>query len=62
MSTTPATGTKANRSITVGDISSFLWANKRWWLAPILGGLLIFGVVMALARSSVIAPWNFSLF
>ena len=46
----------------VGDFISFLWANKKWWLAPMVGGLFIVGVVIILTNSSAIVPWVFSLF
>jgi len=46
----------------VGDFISVLWANKKWWLAPMVGGLFIVGVVIILTNSSAIVPWVFSLF
>jgi hypothetical protein len=51
-----------DRVAAVGNILVLLWANKKWWLGPMLGALFIAGVVIVLAHSSVIAPWVFSLF
>jgi hypothetical protein len=35
---------------------------KKYWLLPIILALMIFGVVIALAGSSGIAPFIYSLF
>jgi len=39
----------------------FLVHNKKWWLAPIVGVLLLVGVIMVLS-SSVIAPFIYPVF
>lgn len=45
-----------------GELLSFLWGNSRWWLVPLVGVLLLFGVLMLLAQSSAIAPFIYTLF
>jgi hypothetical protein len=45
-----------------GELFSFLWSNKRWWMAPILVTLFLFGVLLVLAQSSAIAPFIYTLF
>ena len=45
-----------------GELLSFLWGNKRWWLVPMVFILLIFGVLLVLAQSSAIAPFIYTLF
>jgi Family of unknown function (DUF5989) len=45
-----------------GELFSFLWSNKRWWLIPMLSILLLFGALIVLAQSSAIAPFIYSLF
>jgi hypothetical protein len=57
-----AARTAASRFGTVGDLLSFFWSTKRWWLAPMLVTLLLLGVVIVLAESSAIAPFIYTLF
>jgi uncharacterized protein DUF5989 len=46
----------------VSELFSFFWANKRWWMVPILVTLFLFGVLLVLAQSSAIAPFIYTLF
>jgi hypothetical protein len=39
----------------------FLRANRKWWLAPLLAILLVFGVLVVLGETSV-APFIYTLF
>jgi len=45
-----------------GELLSFFWANKRWWLVPMLLTLFLFGLLLILAQSSAIAPFIYTLF
>jgi len=45
-----------------GELLSFLLANKRWWVLPMVFVILVFGVFMVLAQSSAIAPFIYTLF
>jgi hypothetical protein len=45
-----------------GELVSFFWDNKRWWMVPIIVVLLLMGVLLVLAQSSVIAPFIYTLF
>lgn len=45
-----------------GELLSFFWQNKRWWLTPMMVVLLLFGIVMVMAQSSAIAPFIYTLF
>ena len=45
-----------------GELVSFFWENKRWWMLPIIVALLLAGVLIILAQSSVIAPFIYTLF
>ena len=45
-----------------GELFSFFWSNKRWWLIPMLSILFLFGALIILAQSSAIAPFIYSLF
>ena len=47
---------------TIGELFSFLWANKLWWMAPVVVVLLLFAGLMFLAQSSALAPFVYTLF
>jgi len=57
-----AARTAASRVGIVGQLLSFFWSNKRWWLVPMLVTLFLLGVVIVLAQSSAIAPFIYTLF
>ena len=52
----------ARRFGIAGELLSFFWGNKRWWLVPMVGVLFLFGVLLILAQSSAIAPFIYTLF
>ena len=54
--------TTGQRVGTAGQLFSFFWSNKRWWMAPILITLFLFGILLVLAQSSAIAPFIYTLF
>jgi len=45
-----------------GELLSFFARNKRWWMLPMVFVVLLMGVVLILAQSSVIAPFTYTLF
>jgi hypothetical protein len=46
----------------VSELWSFLRVRKKFWLAPILIMLLIFGGLIILAQGSAVAPFIYTLF
>lgn len=46
----------------VGELLGFLWANKRWWLIPMVAVLLIFGLLVIFGTASGLAPFIYTLF
>jgi hypothetical protein len=54
--------TTGQRASTAGQLFSFFWSNKRWWLTPILITLAVFAVLLILAQSSAIAPFIYTFF
>lgn len=46
----------------VGELLSFLWARKLWWLIPMVTVLLVLGLVMIFASASGIGPFIYTLF
>ena len=46
----------------VGEILTFLWKRKLWWLIPMVVILLIFGLLLVFANASGVAPFIYTLF
>ena len=40
----------------------FLKVRKKWWLGPIVGMLLLLGVLLVMTQGSAIAPFIYTLF
>jgi Family of unknown function (DUF5989) len=45
-----------------GELLSFLWERKLWWLIPMVLVLLAFGGLMVTAQSSALGPFIYTLF
>ncbi len=46
----------------VRELIAFLKARKKYWLAPILIMLALFGGLVVLTQGSVVAPFIYTLF
>ncbi len=46
----------------VGELWQFMRENKKLWLAPIIIVLVVTGVLLAIAGSSALAPFIYTLF
>ncbi len=46
----------------VTELWEFMKQNKKYWLAPIIITLLLFGVLLVLAKSSALAPFIYTIF
>ena len=55
-------GVASRRFGIAGELLAFLCGSKRWWMAPMILILLLFGVLLILAQSSAIAPFIYTLF
>lgn len=54
--------TAATRLGIVGELFGFLWKRKLWWLMPMVIILVLFGLMLAFAQASGIAPFIYTLF
>jgi hypothetical protein len=52
----------AGRFSIAGELLSFLWTNKLWWMVPMMTVLLALGLLIVFGQSSVIAPFIYTLF
>lgn len=48
--------------IFIRELITFLKARKKYWLAPILIMLALFGGLVVLTQGSVVAPFIYTLF
>jgi hypothetical protein len=46
----------------LGEFWDFLKHRKKWWLAPVLFLLVLFGMLIVLTEGSAIAPFIYTLF
>lgn len=46
----------------VGELFSFLWQRKLWWLIPMISVLVVFGLLLVFASASGIGPFIYTLF
>ncbi len=44
------------------DLWDFLRVRKKWWLAPILLIMILFGFLLIFAQTSVLAPFIYTIF
>jgi len=44
------------------EILEFLRVRKKWWLAPIIIFLVLFGALIVLTEGTAIAPFIYTLF
>lgn len=44
------------------EFTRFLLARKKYWLLPIFAVTLLVGILLLLAKSSVVAPFIYTLF
>ncbi len=46
----------------IAEFFQFVKKRKKWWLAPIIIFLVLFGALIVLAEGSVLAPFIYTLF
>lgn len=44
------------------ELSAYMSARKKWWLAPVLFVLVVVGGLLVLAQGSAIAPFVYTVF
>lgn len=46
----------------LGELLSFLWRRKRWWLIPMVTVLLLLLILLLFATASGLGPFIYSIF
>jgi len=46
----------------VGDLLSFLWREKLWWMIPLFVALAVVAVLVIFGSSPAVAPFVYTLF
>lgn len=46
----------------VGELFTFLWEQKLWWMIPMVAVLVAFGLLLVFTQGSAIAPFVYTLF
>ncbi len=49
-------------SVMLKQFWEFLKVRKKWWLGPIVGMLLLLGLLLVLTQGSALAPFIYTLF
>jgi Family of unknown function (DUF5989) len=52
----------AGRFGIVGELFSFLWEQKLWWLIPMMTVFVIFGLLLVFTQGSALAPFIYTIF
>ncbi len=46
----------------IGELLSFFWKRKLWWLIPMIIVLVLFGLFLIFTQASAVAPFIYTLF
>jgi Family of unknown function (DUF5989) len=46
----------------VHELWAFMRVRKKWWLAPIIVTMVLFGALLVFAQGSALAPFIYTLF
>ncbi len=49
-------------SVMLKQFWEFLKVRKKWWLGPIIGMLLLLGLLLVVTQGSALAPFIYTLF
>ena len=45
-----------------GELLSFIWGRKMWWMLPLVVVLLFFGLVIVVGSATGVGPFIYTLF
>ena len=45
-----------------GEVLTFFWQRKLWWMIPMMTVFVIFGLLLVFTQGSALAPFIYTLF
>ena len=48
--------------VIAGDLLSFMWHRKMWWMIPLVVVLLFFGLIIVAGSATGVGPFIYTLF
>lgn len=45
-----------------GELLSFMWQRRLWWMIPMIVVLLLFGLLVVFTQGTALAPFVYALF
>ena len=45
-----------------GELFTFLWEQKLWWMIPMVAVFVLFGLLLVATQGSALAPFIYTLF
>ena len=45
-----------------GELLSFLWTRKLWWMIPLVTILLFFGIIIVVGSATGVGPFIYTIF
>jgi len=51
-----------DRVTIVGELLTYLWRRKLWWMIPMVTVLALFGLLLVFTQGSALAPFIYTLF
>lgn len=46
----------------MGELLTFFWERKLWWMIPMISVLLLFGLLIVFTQGTAVAPFVYTLF
>ncbi len=46
----------------VGELLTYMWRRKLWWMIPMVTILALFGLLLVFTQGSALAPFIYTLF
>jgi len=54
--------TASRRVGIVGELLTYMWRRKLWWMIPMVTILALFGLLLVFTQGSALAPFIYTLF
>lgn len=55
-------GELGGKFVIAGELFSYLWRRKLWWLIPMVSVLMLFGILIVVGSATGVGPFIYTLF